>query len=353
MSDQKRNEEFDKFLEWKPLDEYDYLDEPAYTADEVKQELREKEASFCFYGYRNAIRDPELMDKTSTKEGSLGWHLAKTKIWFEEARKIDPACLSPETLEYQRKLKAGLIKDETQSELDALVERGAHEIFSKMIPGVFWDDPSKEEIFRRVLLFLIKRARDHWVQEKNLADSWDLDYFYLNRYLMMLSMRAYPDIFWGVFCETETSRKESENPNLPFNWNGFIEVFDSIPYPEAFAVYYVETQPEIWLRRSRNAVRTRLLEQLSGEKAYIEIESRPVTISQEQAAYLKVLIEAEGPMHYLEIWTAATGEIIGNEKYDDRNKAQPGNVFKSKSEVSERFIEKAGKKNSGLYIFKW
>ena len=312
--------------------------EPLYTEEEIEEMLERTREFYLDFFFRLYIQDPTLLEKDSPSRISLEKTICRSR---EELR---------------NKCKENSKNNTPKVDPDQENKYRQQMSLKEFLPKADSVNFNKESLLRMVLLRLINRARDQWV-ENNSFEQFQGVFRPMHGEILKLLIevkgtkisRFENDHRNRVSRHLREAHIEIED-NIPFNWKEFADMFYMTPPANAYAIYCVEVDPDIW--QKRKDLSGKILNQLTGDHPYIEVTGDTIRLSLKQAAYLKVLFEAPSPMHYLDIWEKATGEKIVNERGAYKEKALPVNVFKSRPMVKKRYIEHSGKAKSGLYKFK-
>ena len=181
-------------------------------------------------------------------------------------------------------------------------------------PGYNWDENSKatmEARLREKLLLLIKRAKDFWTEYgsfEGFEAKPRLNYEIENLICDLNKVPTCGIRQISVYIEYYLLAALQEiEVNIPFNWKGFVEVFDRLPSKFSYALYLIETNCLIWPKRGD--FRVRMLAQINNGQIILP-DGKYTFLTDRQQKILKVYYETGRPMHYLEAASKATLDLI-------------------------------------------
>jgi len=186
-------------------------------ANLLKDELKAEEKRFSLDFARGLISDSTLMDKNSTKEGSLGWVLLQTQKRVERLRGLEKIAIDPNNHETSNDRRNYL--------------RKALDIKNQ--------DP--ERFLNEALLAVVIRTRDYLRKHECLPSFKPADppgSFGRWKYSLACELSNMdPDLGQKIYLHGLLSLKRK----TPFNWDNFIETFEQLSLIDAYVIFSLET----------------------------------------------------------------------------------------------------------------
>ena len=190
--------------------------------------------------------------------------------------------------------------------------------FSEFLPGCDIYKTDDGELLRLVLLRLVEIAKEDWLingtfhlerdepirypdgtvySEKTPVWS-DALIYRLDLNFFGLAKVVYPKIGF-IFVDQFEKALAEIGRDQEFDWEAFLWNFDKIPLDIACAIFLVETEIAIWVRRVKRNPRAEMLKQI--KRGLIRLSDNTLEkISPNQQKILSVYYNSEKPMHYLE-----------------------------------------------------